>query len=193
MHINSFSLSPEISTSLLPRLDDITHLLPPASAQVELPTPGITTSQPNPSHPVILSPSTPTNRKIHPRIASIGQIIKPWLVLPRSVSVHHDHNPLTPSNMGLPFFLGYSLLLHRGSLNAGPGFLSQRSHAELSTRVKLKPIPLSDDSSQPTRSFQSSCSTRLLSELRIDPRIPQDERQVGISTILLPFEGKSLL
>ena len=62
-------------------------------------------------------------------------------------------------------------------------------------RVKLKPIPLSDDSSQPQFSLtpsQSPGPTRTLSELRLDPRIPQDGRQVGIAPTLLPFEGEGL-
>jgi len=61
--------------------------------------------------------------------------------------------------------------------------------------VKLKSIPLSDDSSQPQFSLtpsQSPGPTRLLSELRIDPRIPQDGRQVGIAPTLLPFKGEGL-
>eukprot|EP01042_Synura_sphagnicola_P000794 gene794-biopygen843 len=62
-------------------------------------------------------------------------------------------------------------------------------------RVKLKSIPLSDDSSQPQFSFtpsQSPGPTCLLSELRIDPRIPQDGRQVGMAPTLLLFEGEGL-
>ena len=61
--------------------------------------------------------------------------------------------------------------------------------------MKLKSIPLSDDSSQPQFSLtpsQSPGPTRLLSELRMDPRIPQDGRQVGIAPTLLPFEGEGL-
>ena len=74
---------------------------------------------------------------------------------------------------------------------------SQRQDASAPSRATRKPkLSQISDASTPSEftltPFQSPGPTRSLSDLRVDPRIPNDGRPVGIGKTLLPFDGEGL-
>ena len=74
---------------------------------------------------------------------------------------------------------------------------SQRQDASAPSRATRKPkLSQLSDASTPSEftltPSQSPGPTRSLSDLRVDPRIPNDGRPVGIGKTLLPFEGEGL-
>jgi len=59
-------------------------------------------------------------------------------------------------------------------------------------RHSIHPVPSCADIKFTLTPSQSPGPTRSLSDLRVDPRIPNDGRPVGIGKTLLPFDGEGL-